>query len=125
MERNGLGRECSLENRTDYERQPTGSGWTPEFSWIIEKSEGPPKGVDLDGEMVRDCDLRTANLIMKEVYRILREEYGPVYVVKVTEIRHEDNAVNVMGWFQIRPYEPEKWFAFKLPRVDGPLDHFL
>ena len=75
--------------------------------------------------MIADCDLRTARLIKKEIQNELVEIYGSVLTLEILSIRHKDDLVTVIGEFVSRPGEQEKKFAFTIPRVDGPLDHFL
>lgn len=75
--------------------------------------------------MIADCDQRTSRLIWKEVQRELEREYGPIFEMVLTEIRHEEDQVIVMGEFVATPGSMEKRFAMTMPRVDGPLDYFL
>jgi Uma2 family endonuclease len=75
--------------------------------------------------MIADCDQRTSKLIEKEVQRELERQYGSIYQLTLLKIQHENDQVNVIGEFTARPGEEEKRFTMTMPRVDGPLDHFV
>jgi hypothetical protein len=75
--------------------------------------------------MIADCDVRTSNLIRREVQQELEREYGPIFELTLQKITHEEDQVIVIGEFVVTPGEMEKRFAMTMPRLDGPLDYFL
>jgi hypothetical protein len=81
---------------------------------------GEPRAV-----MIADCDMRTSKLIEKEVQRELERQYGSVYELTLFKITHENDQVVVHGEFTAKSGEQEKRFAMVMPRLEGPLDHFL
>jgi len=75
--------------------------------------------------MIRDCDLRTANLIKMHVQRTLRRMYGSILELELLSIKHDEDRVIVQGTFATDLAYDSKRFAMTLPRVDGSLDYFL
>lgn len=75
--------------------------------------------------MIADCDLRMQRLIEAKVRQSLQEIDGSLYELTILKITHEPDRVIVQGISITRPGEQEKRFAMLMPRMDGPLDHFL
>jgi hypothetical protein len=75
--------------------------------------------------MIADCDLRTVNLIKKDVQSALEEMYGPILELELHKIKHEGGRVNVLGVLTAQAGERQIPFAIVMDRVDGPLDYFL
>jgi hypothetical protein len=75
--------------------------------------------------MSADCDERTLRLIERRVVEHFKATRGAVYSLQLLSVKHEDERVIVKGLLQDRPFKDEMWFVVILPRVDGPLDHFL